>query len=87
MDKVSIILSTRHIIGSNDLEIIGECEKEYNQLALYALSGDIINMAKKCEGRLIPWVREKGLKQFCLAFRFETEEKKKEFLSKLWKLS
>lgn len=83
MDKVSIILTTRQCTGNNDVEITGECEKNYNVLALYAVSGDIITMAKKCKGTLIPWTKEKGIMQFCLAIRFESEEDKKEFLRRL----
>lgn len=83
MDKVSIILSTRQCTGNNVVEVVGECEKEYNQLALYAFAGDVIKIAIACGAVLIPWTREQQLQKFCYAFRFETEEEKKEFLKKL----
>lgn len=83
MDNVSIILTTRHSTGNNEVEVTGQCEKEYNELALYAFSADIIKLAHESEGQLIPWRKEKGHHQFCLAFRFESMEQKKEFLSKL----
>ncbi|MGN1301622.1 MAG: hypothetical protein ACI4U9_03765 [Clostridia bacterium] len=84
MDDVSIILSTRQCIGSNDVEVVGECEKEYNALSLYSFSIDIIQKAKACGGKMIPWTKEPQLQKFCYAFRFETEEGKKEFLHKLF---
>lgn len=84
MDEVSIILSTRQCTGNNVVEIIGECEKEYNQLALFAFAGDIIKIAKVCGGTIIPWSKEQQLQKFCYAFRFENEEGKKEFLRKLF---
>lgn len=87
MDGVSIILTTRQTTGSNDVEIIGECEKTYKPLALYAFSSDVIRLAKESEGWLLPWVKERGMQQFCMAFRFKTEEKKKEFLNKLSNLA
>ena len=83
MDRISIILTVRQSTGSNEVEVTGECEKEYNELALYAFSGDIIMLAKESDGQLIPWTKEVKYRQFCLAFRFESKEKKKEFLSYL----
>lgn len=81
---VSIILSTRQCTGNNDVEVTGACEKEYNQLALYAFAGDIIKMARGCGASLIPWTKELKQQQFSYVFRFENEEKKKEFLNKLF---
>lgn len=83
MDKVSIILSTRQCTSNNVVEVVGECEKEYDQLALYAFASGIIAMAIDCKGTLIPWAREQQLEKFCYAFRFESEEGKMEFLRKL----
>lgn len=83
MDNVSIILSTRHCTGNNVVEVIGECEKEYNHLALYAFAGDIIKTAIACGAVLIPWTGEQQMQKFCFSFRFENEEGKKDFLRKL----
>ena len=87
MGNVSIVLSIRQCTGNKEVEVVGECEKKYNELALYAASARIINMAKSCGGELIPWVRESAYQKFCLAFRFGTEENKKEFLRELSTIS
>lgn len=84
MDEVSIILSTRQCTGKNEIEIVGECEEQYNALALYSFSIGVIQKAKSCEGEMIPWNREPEFQKFCYAFRFKTEEKKREFLHKLF---
>lgn len=83
MDNVSILLSIEQSTKNLDVEVTGRCEGDYNQLALFAFSGDIIKMAKECGGILIPWTKMRGLEQFCLAFRFEKDEDKKKFFSKL----
>ena len=80
---VSIILVTRHCTGNNEVEVVGECEKEYNALALFSFSTEIIQKAKDCNGVMIPWAREPQLQKFCYAFRFKTEEDKREFLRNL----
>lgn len=84
MDRISIILTIMQKTGSNEVEITGECEKEYREKPLYAFSADIIMLAKECKGELIPWTKEKKLEQFGLAFRFKTKKSKKEFLTKLF---
>lgn len=83
MEKVSIIVSTRQCTGNNDVEVVGGCEKEYNALSLYSFSIDVIQAAKACGGKMIPWTTEPQQNKFCYAFRFETEEGKKEFFHKL----
>ena len=81
---VSIILSTRQCTGNNDVEVIGACEKEYNQLALYAFAGDVIKMARNCGASLIPWTKELKQQQFAYVSRLENEQKKREFLNTLF---
>lgn len=83
MDEVSIILTTRQCTGNKVVEVIGECEKEYKPYPLYAIAGGIVKLAKACGGEMITWSKEPQLQKFCYAFRFETEEGKKEFLKKL----
>lgn len=83
MDNVSIILSTRQCTSNNVVEVVGECEKGYDQLALYAFASSIIDIAIECKGAIIPWTKEQQLQKFCYAFRFESEEGKKQFLRKL----
>ena len=85
MGNVSIILTTRHSTGNNIVEVILECEKKYNALALCGCAADLINMAKDFGGELIPWTKMPEKEKFCHAFKFETEEMKKEFLQKLLK--
>lgn len=83
MDNVSILLSVQHNTGNLEVNVTGSCEESYDQLALYAFSARIIKMAKDCGGTLIPWTKERKKEQFCLAFRFENEDEKKMFFSKL----
>lgn len=83
MDDVSIILLTRQCTRNNIVEVVGECEKEYNELALYAFAACLIKKAKVCGGEMILWSGEPQLQKFCYAFRFETEEGKKEFLKRI----
>ena len=83
MDDVSIIMSTRQCTGNNIVEVIGECEKEYNELALYAFAACVIDSAKACGGYMTLWPGEPQLEKFCYAFRFEKEEGKKAFLRAL----
>lgn len=77
---ISIVVSIRQWTGNNEVEVVGECEKGYNQLALYAFAGDVIKNAIACGAEIIPWTGERQLQKFCYAFRFETEEGKKQFL-------
>ena len=84
MDEVSIVILIRQCTGNNDVEVIGECEKEYHELTLYSFSIDVIQKAKACGGKMIPWPKEPQLQKFCYAFRFDREEEKKEFLHKLF---
>lgn len=84
MDRVSIILSTRQCTGNNVVEIVGECEKEYNELTLYSLASEVIKIAIECEGSVIPWTGEPQYQKFCYAFKFGSEEAKKLFLRKLY---
>ena len=83
MDEVSIVLVTRQCTGNNDVEVIGTCEKEYHELTLYDFSIGVIQKAKACGGQMIPWNKEPQFQKFCYAFRFKTEEEKKEFLHRL----
>ena len=84
MDKVSIILLTRQCTGNNIVEVTGECEKEYDELALYAFAACVIEKAKACGGEITLWTKEPQLQKFCYAFRFETEDGKKKFLGTLF---
>lgn len=86
MNEVSIVLTVEHCTDNNDIEVVVECEKEYNALALCCFSADIIKTAKKCGGKMIPWAHEPQQQKFCHAFRFETEEEKKDFLHKIFSL-
>ena len=83
MDNVSIILTTRQCTGNNDVEVIIECEKKYNALALCRCASVIIGLAKAFGGKMIPWTKEPHLQKFCHVFRFETEDMKRGFLKKL----
>lgn len=85
MDNVSIILLIRQCTGNNIVEVTGECEKEYNELALYAFATRVINSAKTCGGKMTLWTGEPQYQKFCYAFRFETEQEKEEFLVKISK--
>ena len=51
MDEVSIVISIRQCTGNNDVEVIGECEKEYHELTLYSFSIDVIQKAKEMESK------------------------------------
>ena len=83
MDNVSIILTTRQGTRSNVVEVVGECEKDYNELALYGFAVEVIEKAKACGGEMILWTKEPQFQKFCYAFRFESEKNKKEFLGTL----
>lgn len=83
MDDVSIILLTRQCTGNNIVEVVGECEKEYNELALYAFAACLIKKANACGGEMILWTGEPQLQKFCYAFQFKTEDGKKEFLKRI----
>lgn len=82
MEKVSIVLLTRQCTGNNIVEVTGECEKEYDMLSLYCLASEIIQKAKECGGKMIPYTGEPLVQKFCYAFQFETEEAKRNFLQK-----
>lgn len=86
MGKISIILTTRQYTGNNDVEIVLECEFEYNALVLCCCSSKIIGLAKSLGGKMIPWTKEPEMEKFCHVFRFETEESKQEFLNKINKV-
>lgn len=83
MDGVSIILLTRQCTGNNIVEVVGECEEEYNPYALYAFASGVIKKANACGGEMILWTGEPQLQKFCYAFRFETEDGKKDFLKRI----
>ena len=86
MGNVSIILATRQYTGNNDVEIVLECEFEYNALVLCCCSSKIIGLAKSLGGKMIPWTKEPEKEKFCHVFRFESEDLKQEFLDKINKI-
>lgn len=80
MEKVSILLTVRKHNLMNEVDIIGECEKGFHELALFSFSCQVIQRAKEHGGVMVPWTKEPELHKFCYSFRFETEEQKNAFV-------
>lgn len=83
MDKVSILLTVRKYNLCNEVDVVGECEHAYHELALYSFACGVIKKAKEHGGEMVLWTKEPEFHKFCYSFRFETKEQQKAFVEVL----
>ena len=88
MDDVSIVLSIRQCTGNNEVELVGECEKGYNQYALYAFAGSVIKRQKHVEERLFHGLKSHSCKSSAMPSDLNRKRKRMNFgecFFKCWK--
>lgn len=80
---VSITLTITQELGTPRVELEGMCEKKEDVLALTGCCAEIICLAHRFEGEVIPKTKEIPFNHFFLAIDFPSVESKNMFLSKL----
>ena len=77
---ISIRLEITQEKGNLLVEMVGECEGEYNKLALSVGTQRVDRTARECGGKKSDKTKEVGPQQFYRAFIFPDKESKNRFL-------